>query len=118
MLALLWVPVTSHCLFERLPGLEFLSCCTHPESSSPHENEDCSDDACAIVEGGGYKLKDNGDVIPKPALEIAFLSLTSEAMVKDSGGEPLRAASPPPHLAPAWQFIFRVALPVRAPSLA
>ena len=105
-------------MFERLPGLEFLSCCTHPESSSPHENEDCADDACAVVEGGGYKLQDNGDLIPKPTLDIASLFAASEATVKDSDGEPLRAASPPPHIAPAWQFVYRAAVPVRAPSRA
>lgn len=114
MLALLWAPVTSHCLFEKLPGFEFLHCATDTEDS------DCTDDACAVVEAGLYKVQDNGDIVPLPTLTLAFLPdvFAGEATVKDSGGEPFRAARPPPHLAPAWQFSYRAAVPVRAPSLA
>ena len=120
MLALLWVPITSHCMFERLPGLEFLACVPHVDASSTPQKQHCADEACAVIEEGSYKIQDDGDLVPKPVLTIAFLLgvVTGEATVKDSGGEPLRAAHPPPHLAPAWQFADRAAVPVRAPSLA
>jgi hypothetical protein len=119
-LALVWAPVTSHCLFEKLPGFDFLSCCTHNDAAAPHGDDDCSNDACATVEQGFYKLKDNGDIVPQPGLAIAFFldAVALQVTVKDSGGEAVRTARPPPHLAPAWQFFYRAAVPVRAPSLA
>ena len=117
MLALLWAPITSHCMFERLPGFEFLSCCTHEASECTDKEKDCETDSCAVVEDGLYKIQDNGNPLPEPTLAIAFHVLADEATLKDSGRESLRAARPPPHLAPAWQFFYCTAVPVRAPSL-
>lgn len=121
ILALLWAPVTSHCLLERLPGFEFLSCCQHDESdrTAGHEQEDCSGDSCAVVEDGFYKIQDNGDAVPAPTLTIAFLlEVLSEQRLaaNDSSGDVLRAALPPPTLQACWRFSYRAAVPVRAPS--
>ena len=112
MLALLWAPVTSHCLFERLPGFEFLACCDHEETSAPHEDEDCSTDACAVVEAGFYKLQDQEDLVVA-ALELELDVFGTVPKIHDVV---VTASQPPPDLAVAWQFAYRAALPVRAPS--
>lgn len=121
LLALIWAPVTSHCLLERLPGFEFLSCCAHEdaEASAPHETEDCSEDACAVVEEGFYKLQDNGDPVPKPVTVLVFLLDTALIEAPANGSDPDRARRAPPLLIlkVSWQFFHRAAVPVRAPSL-
>jgi hypothetical protein len=122
VLALLWAPITSHCLLERTPGLEFLSCCQHEqgEQKAGHEQEDCSDDPCAVIERGFYKIQENQDAVPAPALIAAFLvDVVPEQgqVVRDARGEVLRAALPPLNLQASWQFSCRAAGPVRAPTL-
>ena len=116
-LAILWVPVTSHCLLERLPGLEFLSCCTHDAVPCEDEEKDCAADSCAVVEEGFYKVQDNSDIVPEPVLlSVAFLlDVISAHWMQDPSGESLGVS--PPHLPSSWQFVYRTAAPVRAPSL-
>jgi hypothetical protein len=110
MLALLWAPITSHCLFERLPGFEFLSCCVHEDASGPHEDEDCSADACAVVESGFYKLQDHEDLIVA-AVELDDFS--GQLLIQDVV---TTLSRPRPTQSIGWQFSQRAALPIRAPS--
>ena len=110
ILAVLWLPVTMHCALEVMPGLEFLSCCGH-EDTTPHEDNDCGADACAVVESGFYKLQDQEDV----------LCAVTELVISDArvtAFEPVVSATHPPlDLNAAWQFSFRAAPLPRAPSV-
>lgn len=112
LLALLWAPVTSHCMFERLDGFDFLSCCTHEEETAEpahHEEEDCSTDACAVVEEGSYKLQDHDDLLAS-VTEVSYQARPKRTDTMVGG------ARPPPDIAVGWQFSHRAAPLIRAPS--
>lgn len=117
VMALLWVPVTSHCLLERLPGLEVLSCCTHEAEPCEGEEKECAADSCAIVEEGFYKVQDNSDLVPEPMLLSSefLVDLASNLALRDPGPESREVS--PPQLSASWRFVYRTAAPVRAPSL-
>lgn len=107
----------SHCTLEQVPGFAFLACCDH-QDSVPHQDNDCEQDACSVVESGFYKISDPDDVAPAPLflLSNVLLELQSRAL-----GEPSNATicvPAPAELPRTWQFGFRAALPPRAPSFA
>jgi hypothetical protein len=64
-LACAWVPITAHCTLEGLPALEFLACCAHEGTASPHQDNDCESDGCAAVESGNYRAQEQ-DVLVAP----------------------------------------------------
>ena len=114
--ALLWLPVSAHCQFESIPGLEFLRCSV--ETSTAHNSaKDCSN--CCAVEDSQYRAEHVRLTIPTPDLFPVFvvpvLSAASALPVEASLGI-LTAA--PPQLLKTWHFTSRMALPARAPSLA
>ena len=113
-LAVLWVPITSHCKLELIPGLEFLHCVGDTPTKS-----NCDGDSCQTVESGAYKTQDNDDIVPLLVLTIDVLALvpSADASALESGSIGVFTASPP-ELPNGWQFVYRTALPVRAPSIA
>jgi hypothetical protein len=119
-LALLWVPITSHCQLETIPSLTaLLACCDHEKASAPHEDQDCEQDACASVESGDYRTQEHEALLVSPdrtTVEVAavVVELSSRAVEVSLGI--LNTAPPEQHH--IWQFAFRTALPVRAPSFA
>ncbi len=112
VLALAWVPITSHCSWERVLGGDMFKCAPAPEQG------DCSseNDNCAAVEAGSYKLSNT-------RLEIPALVLLAEmrpGCVRSAFAFPPLA---PPTAAPVeitalGRFVSRLALPPRAPCLA
>ena len=118
VLAVLWLPVSVHCQLEQLPGLEFLSCCSH-EDTAPHQDDDCAGDACAVVESGLYKIEERQASLSAPEFESSpGQALPSEMVPISPGADNLVFSTVPPELSRTWQFSLRTALPVRAPSLA
>ena len=107
----------SHCSLEQFPGFEFLACCDH-QNTAPHQDKDCEQDACSVVESGFYKISDHDDVVTAP------LFLLSKFVLEVPTGTPNEAsnftiyAPAPAELRHTWQFCFRTALPPRAPSSA
>ena len=116
VLALLWAPVTMHCELEVLPGFEFLSCCSH-HAQAPHQDNDCDEDGCAVVESGFYVPPYNPFEVTAPTFFLAFDVIPDYAFGELPGVlvHDLRGA-PPPELGPQWRFSSRVALAPRAPS--
>ena len=121
VLAILWLPVSAHCLvFESAATLEFLACCSHEEASTPdpeHRQKDCASDACAVVEGAQYKCSCQRVTVPALDNHVLFefpapllTPLTRTAISNYSADDALA------RLPVAWQFSARAALPVRAPS--
>jgi hypothetical protein len=116
-----WALMTHHCGLEAISGLEFLACAPESEAT-PHQPADCGDesDSCATVESGHYRVEEGQITAAKPPITgvaLAFAILSDLALVESSA----RRISPepsPPELARVWQFCFRAALPVRAPSSA
>ena len=117
LLALLWVPMISHCDLEHLPGMEFIACCdlSTPE---PHPDDDCETDGCVIVESGHYKTEERPVCIPTPSLIAVLLSslVTVEAPVSIPPAPDVDSfKGDPPQ---CRVFTLRLALPPRAPSSA
>ena len=108
VLAVLWVPVTSHCAWENVSGLQFFKCAT----DTP-ENSDCDGDGCAQLEKATYKTSDPQVTPSLPLLTLLFRVLVIEPAVSE---ESVLATAPPPEIPAGWQFSFRTALPPRAPS--
>jgi hypothetical protein len=116
VLVTLWVPATVHCKLEELPGLQFLSCCDHGESA-PHQDDDCAVDACAVVEGGLYKVANPKVDIHAPATVVVLDLFDLEVSDPDAARFRIRQLSEKsPDLPLTWQFTLRAALSPRAPS--
>jgi hypothetical protein len=117
-LALLWVPITSHCKLEGLPLFaELLGCCGHEDSTAPHQDNDCEQDACASVESGDYRTQEHDPLFVVPDFIVsAIIGVVSElgSLPAEVSLGIFATASPEQHH--IWQFAFRTALPVRAPS--
>ncbi len=116
VLLALWVPITSHCLLERVSGLPFLAC-----ASDDATKGNCDDDAdgCQTVESASYRTEDSQPVVADFTFAIALLAPAvsfASPPLKDSAVALF--AEPPSDLPSAWQFTFRTALPPRAPSFA
>jgi hypothetical protein len=109
-LALLWVPVASHCSWESLVGGDFFKCAP----ASDRGDCDSGSDDCASVESGSYKTSSTRLQIPAPVFIVAILSLPSLAEAASQQAAPATAA--PSNISSSWQFVFRTALSPRAPS--
>lgn len=117
MLLVLWAPVTSHCLLERVPGLAFLACAEDDSGKG-----DCGNDAdgCESVESATYRTEDAQPLVSTFEIKVALLVAILAPDSLPLRGEPLLATGthPPAELSSSWQFSFRTALPPRAPSFA
>jgi len=115
LLALLWVPMVSHCDLERLPGMSFLICSDEAESGS-HQEKDCQTDSCASVEAGHYKTEEQAVRAPAPSLIIALILPSLDVQPLDLVAAFLNTGAfreePPPN----WVFAQRQAASSRAPS--
>ena len=114
LLAAVWLPMTVHCQLESIPGLEFLACAS--ENSSDESKSHC-DDSCCSVERTAYKSEQVRQTLPLPDLLPMFSALllsVSDTLIANLGSEVSTAA--PPELSKRWQFIFRTASPLRAPT--
>ena len=119
-LALLWVPITSHCRLESIPSLTaLLACCDHEETAAPHEDQDCEQDGCASVESGDYRTQEHEPLLLSPdhnSVEAIAVVVESSSLLDEVSLGILTTA--PPEQCHIWHFAFRTALPVRAPSFA
>lgn len=114
-LALAWAPLTAHCQIEVVAGVHAISCAADDEAADHHTP--CEGKACCSWEAGAYRLPQTQPdlVLPcpaGPALCLADLELVLTAP-KVQLDPPV--FSPPDSPRP-WQFLFRAALPARAPS--
>jgi hypothetical protein len=117
VLAILWVPITTHCAVETLSGYALWVCCFETKDS-PHQSNACQEDGCSVVESGHYRIEDDAGNIPVPVLLLSIaLTRLTEAEFAPVISQPIPRLSPPELLC-AWQFSSRAALPVRAPSIA
>lgn len=119
LLAILWLPVSSHCLLlESASTLEFLSCCAHEDKTTEHHEDECATDSCSIVEGAQYKSSLQRVTVPPLDTHVAFelppllvTTLKSAVITAHQSDDALA------QLPVAWQFSARTAQPPRAPSL-
>lgn len=116
LLVLAWVPLTSHCELESVPGFEFLRCSSEVPATS-EGGDPCKSGGCCSVEVAQYQSPRQQEVIPVCVAAILpaepFIDVEQSLPPEVSLGI-LTAA--PPELPVSWQFLLRTALPVRAPS--
>lgn len=117
LLALAWVPLTSHCQIESASGLEFLRC-SPPAQNSTATDDHCGDAACCAIEKGNCHAPAVQQLAARPvfAPPSPGMDPASEPLLL-ARHSPSPPAAPPPELSTSWQFVARAALPVRAPSL-
>jgi hypothetical protein len=109
--AILWLPASAHCQFEKIPGLAFLACQTNANDS------DCSEAGCCPVEKLPYKSIQIRVSIPSPdLLPLLPVALADIATTVSDTFNTVAFAAAPPELPGCWQFVFRTAAPPRAPS--
>jgi hypothetical protein len=112
-----WAACTAHCAIENLSGSAGQPCCNENGGQSdqvPQAPEHC---VCSAIQAGGYVSQDRALSIPLPfdgMVVFAVAPQRHELPTRSGNAEP--AASPPGALEP-WQFLFRAAMPARAPSL-
>ena len=109
-LAVLWVPITSHCAWENIAGLPIFQCATETPQDS-----DCADDACVQVETASYKVTDPQIAVPPPLFNLLMLILPVPPEILPEG-QPSPVTAAPMEFPVTWQFFSRTALPPRAPS--
>ena len=118
LLAIVWLPLTSHCLLlESASNLAALACCSHESIPSEHSTG-CESGACSVVEDAQYRCSEDRVVVPAVDRLVAFelpaaveSSLnTSEQLSQPHHDDWLESIS-------HWQFSTRAALPPRAPSI-
>lgn len=108
--------MSAHCQLENIPALKFLAC--PPDSDSAGKSPDCGDASCCPAEKAQYKTQQNRTAIPSSELLLLLpVALTDVAATHDEVSSAALTAAPP-EFPKCWQFAFRAALPVRAPSLA
>ncbi len=117
VLLALWMPVTLHCVLERLPGLHWLECCC-AAASDAQTPSNCERQPCGSLEGGAVKIEQKVLSAPPPPLSPRLPALTLTAVLLPVPMVATGQFSPaPPELAPCWRFNCRTAWPPRAPSL-
>lgn len=120
LLALVWVPLQSHCRIEALTDLGLLRCSTEEHHGAEQTGDPCGDDdSCCAVEFAKYQSPRQQEIIPSFVVAIdpaADFCVHSRHQPAEICLDILTAA--PPDLPVSWQFSFRAALPPRAPSFA
>lgn len=113
LLAVIWLPASSHCLLESLTGLAMLACGS-PHEDASHSSDACEGDGCAVVEGGLYKLERSSGTVPTPEFVELWLTTVSTLPREETTPQALIDFDPSPP--PVWQLFQRKALPPRAPG--
>ena len=120
LVAFAWLPMTSHCRLEAVPGFEFLACISenvcHGESKSQQSVPEQS--GCCSIEKSHYKSDQLRITLPTPEM-LAIAATPSFDLASILPAEVCVGIlnTGPPELRSSWQFSFRTALPARAPSL-
>ncbi len=115
ILALLWLPVTSHCLLEEAGLIHNVACCQTTLGHDHSHGHDAADGSCQVESRQVFTQKH--DVL-KVALLVAVLSAaelfsTDQPAPSSIFGDGVA----PPELSPTWQFVSRAAVSPRAPSV-
>jgi hypothetical protein len=107
----MWLPATNHCLLETFSDETTDQCCS-AETSAPVSNSHC--ESCDAVEKIGFKFKQENSFSFAHASALSPL-LALERFSDQQSFVPIEISTQP-QLPAAWQFVFRAALPIRAPS--
>ena len=108
----MWLSATNHCLLENFSFAATDQCCATEKSAPASNNHHCEN--CDVVENIGFKFEqDNSFYFAHAAFFLPVLPI--EQSSNQQSFVPIEISTQP-QLPAAWQFVFRTALPVRAPS--
>jgi hypothetical protein len=93
--------------------LQLFKCVSESSHDEAPQRSDCDGDWCSQLESGNYRISDShADFQP-----LAFFALLPVVFVQFPVDEqPGAVIKAPPEIPCRWQFIYRTALPPRAPS--
>lgn len=108
-----WMPAASLCLAECAGIVERGDCCADEAGGKT----DAAAHPCCFLASGLYKSHDNQPLVMAPdAFATAPMASLISVVPSSSGLASLPPTLSPPDLPVTWQFLFRTALPPRAPS--
>lgn len=118
LLALLWLPATSHCALDA--ASDFITDICASDCSHPDARGSSAEHPCFTVESGNYRGAATTAHAPAPSLTVlacladlhARLLLQAPCLVP-----PPLTHDHPQDWIPGWTFALRAAPPARAPSL-
>ena len=119
VMLLVWLPAQGHCLLDRA-GWTSDICCPESESAESQApvSDPCSEKVCCNLDSPTFKVDDYRALFvgphPTPVVVLPMLAPIGTASLPSTCF--LTFASP--ELPASWQFIYRTALPPRAPSIA
>ena len=121
LLVALWLPASSHVLLEHFELIHQVHADHDADSSDSHEhdayNHEAADGMCAV--SSTHVSVPLPDSMAMPMLFCSpGLSWVSELRVEQQPSGLAPPGTAPPMLLSGWQFLFRTALPGRAPSFA
>ncbi|NOS68816.1 MAG: hypothetical protein HOP33_02695 [Verrucomicrobia bacterium] len=112
--AVLWLPLSAHCLLERIPAFQFLAC---NDDTDAGKTSDCDDTGCCPAEKTLYRINQIRVSVPSPdLLPLLPVATVDTAIALSAEAVSAAVAGSPPELPQCWQFVFRTASPPRAPS--
>jgi hypothetical protein len=113
MMLALWVPATSHALLESAGFIHQ----AHADADSDDDHDhDAADGICAISSATTLTLKGAPSSVVLYFLPLGLCNCFSPPTASHS--LPFGALGPSPPLLPqSWQFLYRTAIPGRAPSI-
>jgi hypothetical protein len=115
LLALLYLPATSHCLLEQAGWFPSAGdYCEQTASAGNPQTSSCAYGFCRIASVDHLMPNPGGMTWPVAQVPIFELALALEVLPLQSLTVP--PAAPPRDLPQGWQFAYRTALPPRAPS--
>lgn len=115
VLALLWVPVTGHCLMENAGFIEADACCVASPEKAPSHSHESSDGACQ-VESNQFAAHKEEVLQSMVILAVVVFDLSVDELSALSTAIPDGGVAPE-DLRPAWHLDLCTSLPARAPSL-
>jgi hypothetical protein len=121
LLVALWLPASSHALLEHLELIHQVHADHDADSPDSHEhdadNHEAADGVCALT--STHVSVPLPDSVAMPSLFCApGLNWASELHAEQHPSGLAPPGTAPPMLPSGWQFLFRTALPCRAPSFA
>lgn len=114
-LALLWVPVSSHCMLENAELIHRDLCC-QPDLGHEHSHgHDAADGNCQVE---SRQITVQKQDLSKESLLLALLKAVEFSSVETAPVSIIRSDGvAPPEFSPTWQFVSRAAVSPRAPSV-
>jgi len=115
LLAMLYLPATGHCALEQTGWFPSAGdCCEQATSATDSQPSSCAGNCCPIENADYFSPNKDRTSVVIVVVAPYVMVLALDILPKQS--PPVSPGSSPPELLKVWQFVYRTALPPRAPS--